>query len=135
AVGLAVTYAVVPGLVVLPFGSAFSPVKPYLWPFALALGMLTVANLLINYFLSIGSARFAAPLVAACILETGLIAVFHADPGQILWMVVASMTALAAVLGAMYLGDRLGMTSGTKGAYQTASKGPLSQSRDHTSSC
>ena len=114
AVGLAVTYAVVPGLVVLPFGSAFSPVKPYLWPFALALGMLTVANLLINYFLSIGSVRFAAPLVAACILETGLIAVFHADPGQILWMVVASMTALAAVLGAMYLGDRLGMTSGIK---------------------
>lgn len=110
-VGLAVTYALVPGLVVLPFGSAFSPVRPYLWPFAVALGMLTVANLLINYFLSIGSVRFAIPLIAACILETGLIASFHAGPGQILEMVVFTMTALAAVLGAMYLVERLGMSA------------------------
>jgi O-antigen/teichoic acid export membrane protein len=106
-VGLAVTYALVPGLVLLPFGSAFTPVRPYLWPFAIALGMLTVANLFINYFLSIGSARFVIPLVTVCILETALIASFHSSPGQILWMVVLSMTTLAGALGAMYLAERI----------------------------
>jgi O-antigen/teichoic acid export membrane protein len=111
AVGLTVVYALVPGLVLLPFGSAFSPVKQYLWPFALALGMLSIVNLFITYFLSIGSARFAIPLVFACILETALIATFHSGPGQILWMVVISMTALAAILGAMYLADRLGISA------------------------
>jgi O-antigen/teichoic acid export membrane protein len=107
AVGLVVTYAVVPSLVLLPFGPAFSPVRPYLWPFAIALGMLTVANLFINYFLSIGSARFAIPLVTVCILETALITSFHSSPGQILWMVVLSMTTLAGALAGMYLVERL----------------------------
>lgn len=114
AVGLVVTYALAPGLVVLPFGSSFSPVRPYLWPFAIALGMLTVANLLINYFLSIGSARFAIPLIAACVLETGLIASFHSGPGQILEMVVISMSTLAATLGAMYLVERVATSARTQ---------------------
>jgi O-antigen/teichoic acid export membrane protein len=109
AIGLTVVYALVPGLVLLPFGSAFTPVRPYLWPFALALGMLAIVNLFITYFLSIGKARFAVPLVLACILETALIATFHSGPGQILWMVVASMSALAGVLGAMYVAERLGI--------------------------
>ena len=64
-VALMAFYAFLPGVVLLPFGSAFTPVAHYLWPFALALGMLAVANLLTNYFLSIGSARFAGALVAA----------------------------------------------------------------------
>ena len=114
AVGLAVAYAVVPGLVVLPFGAAYTPVQQYLWPFALALGMLSIVNLFITYFLSIGSARFAVPLVLACVLETGLIASFHSGPGQILWMVVATMALLGAVLGAMYLAERLGIYAAVK---------------------
>jgi O-antigen/teichoic acid export membrane protein len=111
AVGMVVIYALVPGLVVLPFGSAFAPVRPYLWPFATALGMLTVANLFINYFLSIGSARFVIPLVLACILETAMIISFHSSVGQIVWMVVLSMTALAGALAAMYLVERLGISA------------------------
>jgi O-antigen/teichoic acid export membrane protein len=105
-VGLTVLYAVAPGLVLLPYGGAFNPVRQYLWPFALALGLLAVSNLLINYFLSIGSARFAFPLIGACLLESGLIVNFHAGVGQILWMVVITMTALATVLSAMYGAER-----------------------------
>ena len=103
---LVLMYAAVPGLVVLPFGSAFTPVEQYLWPFALALGLLSLANLLINYFLSIGSLKFAGPLAAACVLETGLIVAFHGAVGQIVWMVVITMAALTASLGALYLLER-----------------------------
>ena len=56
----------------------------------------------------------AVPLVLACVLETGLIASFHSGPGQILWMVVATMALLGAVLGAMYLAERLGIYAAVK---------------------
>jgi O-antigen/teichoic acid export membrane protein len=105
--GLMLVYAAVPGVVLLPFGGAFTPVEHYLWPFALALGLLAIANLLTNYFLSIGSARFAVPLILACVAETALISVFHAGVGQILWMVVITMAGLVSVLGGMYAAERL----------------------------
>jgi O-antigen/teichoic acid export membrane protein len=102
AVGLTIVYALVPGLVVLPFGPAFDSVRPYLWPFALALGLLSIVNILINYFLSVGSARFVAPLIGACLLESALIVTFHSSPGQIVGMVVASMAVLTVALGSLY---------------------------------
>ena len=104
---LTVIYAVVPGLVVLPFGPAFNPVRPYLWPFALSLGLLSIINILINYFLSIGSSRFVIPLTGAAILETALIVNFHSSAGQILGMVVSTMAVLALALGGMYGFERL----------------------------
>jgi O-antigen/teichoic acid export membrane protein len=107
AVGLTLVYAVVPGLVLLPFGSAFSGVRPYLWTFAIALGLLSIVNLLINYFLSIGSGRFVVALIGACVLESVLIVSFHSSAGQILTMVVTTMAILAVALGAMYGLDRL----------------------------
>jgi O-antigen/teichoic acid export membrane protein len=106
AIGLTIFYAVLPGVVLLPYGAAFNPVRPYLWPFALALGLLSIINLFTNYLLSIGSARFAVPLIGACILETVLILRFHAGPAQIVEMVVLTMAALAAVLGAFYVIER-----------------------------
>ena len=104
---LAAVYAAVPGLVLLPFGSAFEPVRGYLWPFAVALGLLSIANLLTNYFLSIGSAKFAPPLIGACVLETVLISLFHQNVGQILTMVVATMAMLVVALGALYASERI----------------------------
>jgi hypothetical protein len=102
AVSLVAVYWLVPGLVVLPYGGAFDPVKPHLWRFALALGLLALANLLINYFLSLGSSRFAIPLIATCFLETALIFVFHSGPAQILTMVLVSTAVLGGVLVVMY---------------------------------
>ena len=104
---LVVAYAAVPWLVILPYGPAFEPVRPYLWPFALALGLLAVANLLTNYFLSIGSGRFVLPLLAACLLETVLIVIHHSSPGEILAMVIVAMLLLVGALGAVYLLERL----------------------------
>jgi O-antigen/teichoic acid export membrane protein len=104
---LIVGYFALPSLVLLPYGPSFAAVTPYLGPFAVALTLLALSNLLVNYFLSIGSVRFVVPLTGACLLESLLIAGFHEGAGQILAMVVASTGALAVVLGAVYLADRL----------------------------
>ncbi|HVH63065.1 MAG TPA: hypothetical protein VNA65_05650, partial [Candidatus Dormibacteraeota bacterium] len=106
-VGMTVVYAVVPGLVIFPYGAAFVPVKPYLWIFAVALALLALSNILINYFLSIGNARFAIPLAGACVIETVLIALFHSGPGQIVAMVLVTMAVLALALLAMYGVERV----------------------------
>jgi O-antigen/teichoic acid export membrane protein len=101
-------YLALPGLVLLPYGPSFAAVTPYLGPFAVALTLLALSNLLVNYFLSIGSVRFVVPLVGACLLETLLIVLFHDGIGQILTMVVLSSGALAVAMGLVYAGDRLG---------------------------
>ena len=106
-IALTIIYALVPGLVVLPFGAAFGSAKTYLWPFALALGLLSLSNLLINYFLSIGRSRFVVPLLGACLLESALIINFHSNAGQVLTMVLATMTLLSIVLLGMYAFERL----------------------------
>lgn len=106
AVGLILIYFLLPGLVIVPFGSQFAGVAPFLGPFAIALSLLAVSNLLINYFLSVNSRRFVIPLLAACALETGLIVRFHAGPAQILTMVVLTMVALTAALASLYGAER-----------------------------
>jgi O-antigen/teichoic acid export membrane protein len=106
AVGLILIYFLLPGLVVVPFGSQFAGVASFLGPFGIALSLLAVSNLLINYFLSVNSRRFVMPLLGACALETGLIVRFHAGPAQILTMVVLTMVALTAALASLYGAER-----------------------------
>jgi O-antigen/teichoic acid export membrane protein len=106
AVGLVVAYLVLPGLVLIPYGSGYDAVRPYLGPFAAALGLLALSNLLVTYFLSVDSRRFALPLAGACVLETVLIVSFHAEVAQIVTMLLISMGALAAMLGGLYAIDR-----------------------------
>ncbi|MHB8491033.1 MAG: oligosaccharide flippase family protein, partial [Solirubrobacteraceae bacterium] len=77
-------YFLLPQLVLLPYGSGFAPVRPYLGPFAIALSLLALSNLMVNYFLSVNSQRFVAPLIGACVLETILIVLFHSGIGQII---------------------------------------------------
>ena len=103
---LAAVYALLPGLVLLPYGSQFAPVRPYLGVFAGALTLLALANLLVNYFLSVNSARFIAPLLGAAVLETVLMTAFHRDVAQMLAMLLVSAAALAAGLALLYAVDR-----------------------------
>jgi len=106
AVMLTGTYVAVPGLVAIPFGASFQAVYPYLGLFALALSLLALANLLVNYFLSVNSSRFVLPLLAACMLETVLIIAFHDGPGRIVSMVLVTCCLLLLVLAAFYLMER-----------------------------
>jgi O-antigen/teichoic acid export membrane protein len=106
AAGLFLIYLVLPDVVLIPYGSGYDAVRPFLGPFAAALGLLALSNLLVTYFLSVDSRRFAFPLAAACILETVLIVAFHAGVAQIVAMLAVSMAMLAAVLGGLYIVDR-----------------------------
>jgi O-antigen/teichoic acid export membrane protein len=103
---LAAVYTLLPGLVLLPYGSQFAPVRPFLGVFAAALTLLALANLLVNYFLSVNSARFIAPLLGTAVLETVLMTAFHRDVAQMLAMLLVSATALAAGLALLYAVDR-----------------------------
>ncbi len=107
AAGLTLAYLLLPDVVLLPYGSQFAGVARFLAPFAVALSLLAVSNLLINYFLSVNSTRFVIPLAGACALETGLIVRFHAGPAQVLTMVVVTMVALTAALASLYVAERL----------------------------
>jgi O-antigen/teichoic acid export membrane protein len=110
---LILAYAVAPGLVLLPYGSSFGPVRPYLGIFAVALTLLSLANLLINYFLSVARAAFVLPLLGACLLETLLIAFFHSGVWQIIAMVMVSLGTLLAATLVLYSGDRWGRKPAT----------------------
>jgi O-antigen/teichoic acid export membrane protein len=103
---LAAVYALLPGLVLLPYGSQFAPVRPFLGVFAAALTLLALANLLVNYFLSVNSTRFIAPLLGAGVLETVLMVAFHRDVAQFLAMLLVSAAALAGSLALLYAVDR-----------------------------
>ena len=103
---LAAVYALLPGLVLLPYGSQYAPVRPFLGVFAAALMLLALANLLVNYFLSVNSARFIAPLLGAGVLETVLMTAFHRDVGQFLAMLLVTTAVLAVSLAGLYAIDR-----------------------------
>ncbi|HEX6347809.1 MAG TPA: oligosaccharide flippase family protein [Candidatus Dormibacteraeota bacterium] len=107
-IALTVVYTALPGLVLLPYGSGFASVQPYLGPFAVALSLLAVANLLVNYFLSVNSPRFVIPLLGACLLEVGLILLFHGSVAQVLIMLLATTGALAGTLLVLYRLERRG---------------------------
>ena len=104
---LTAAYALLPGLVLLPYGAEFNPVRPYLGPFAAALTLLAVSNLFVNYFLSVNSTRFVLPLLAAGVMETGLMTAFHHDLGQLLLVLLAVNLGLALTLGILYTVERV----------------------------
>jgi len=104
--GLIAVYFAFPGLVLLPYGASFAPARSYLGIFAVALTLLALTNLLINYFLSLARRSFIIPLFGACLLETALIVLFHSSIGQILTMVVLTVSLMFGVVGLMYAADR-----------------------------
>jgi O-antigen/teichoic acid export membrane protein len=105
-VGLIALYGLFPGLVLFPYGPSFSSARSYLGVFAIALTMLTIANLFINYFLSIARRAFVIPLFGACVAETVLLTMVHSGIWQILTVVVFCLGLLAALMAALYAWDR-----------------------------
>ncbi len=108
---LIATYTLFPGVVLLPYGPSFTPARSYLGVFAIALTMLTIANLFINYFLSIARRSFVIPLFGACIAETTLLTLFHSGIWQILTVVTFCLGLLAAVMAGLYASDRFAARS------------------------
>jgi O-antigen/teichoic acid export membrane protein len=92
-------FAVVPGLVVrILFGPSFSDASGYI----LAVGVIGLAisldNLLVQFFMAAHDRVFMPLLGVFCALEVALIAIFHANVGQVVVDVLIAVLSLLAVL-------------------------------------
>jgi O-antigen/teichoic acid export membrane protein len=98
-------FIVLPNLALLPFGGGFKAAGPYLPVFGLAMGLLSIANLLVNYLLASGNRTFALVLVAAGALEVVLISGFHSSIWQVVLAVLAVLVVTVLGLAAVLLRD------------------------------
>ncbi|GAC1327490.1 MAG: hypothetical protein NVSMB17_01560 [Candidatus Dormibacteria bacterium] len=100
---IVVGFAILPNLALLPFGPRFKAAAPYLPAFALAMGFLSVANLLVNYLLALGNRTFGLVLGAACLLEGLLLALFHQSLAQVVTVLVLVCAFAAGGQAILYL--------------------------------
>jgi O-antigen/teichoic acid export membrane protein len=95
---LALVYAAAgTGVVVLTFGPDFAEGGAVLAPFALAIGLYSLANVLVGYHLSRGEMRYAWIVAAAVLAQVAALSLVPADLHTIVWTnVVIGVGLLAA---------------------------------------
>ncbi len=95
---LALVYAAAgTGLVAMTFGTEFSQGGRVLAPFALAMGMFSLANVLVAYHLSRGETRYAWIVAAAVAVQFVALATIPSSLRGVVWTnVVAGVLLLAA---------------------------------------
>ncbi len=85
-----IVYALAPSLLVHTFfGASYAEAIPYLSLFALFMGLFSLVNFLIQFFLSIRDFRFLPVLVVASLLQMGLIWQFHTNLYQVIHVNIA----------------------------------------------
>jgi O-antigen/teichoic acid export membrane protein len=107
AVVIVLVFTLAPEIVLWPFGSGFTQAAQYLPFFGLAMTMLSLGNLLVNYLVAIHDARFVPIVLLADVAEVILITFFHRD----LWTVIAivfgvTTMTLLALLAVLLIGFR-----------------------------
>lgn len=95
---LAVVYAAAGvGLVSMTFGTDFSEGGEVLAPFALAIGLYSIANVLVGYHLSRGETRYAWIVAAAVVVQVAALIVIPSSLNGVVWTnVVVGVLLLAA---------------------------------------
>jgi O-antigen/teichoic acid export membrane protein len=95
---LALVYAAAgTGLITMTFGADFSKGGDVLAPFALAMGLASLANVLVGYHLSRGETRYAWIVGAAVIVQIAALAVIPSSLSGVVWTnVVVGVGLLAA---------------------------------------
>jgi O-antigen/teichoic acid export membrane protein len=92
-------FAVQPGLVVgILFGSSFSDATPFIFAVGVIGLVLSLDNLLVQFFMAVHDRVFMPILLAACVAEAALIILFHARVGQVVFDVLVTLVGLLAVL-------------------------------------
>jgi hypothetical protein len=85
------------------YGPKYQSAQPYL----LAVGCIglgvSLSNLLVQFFMAVHDRVFIVLLAAGCVLECGLIAVFHGGVGQVVQDVLVAVVALLAALSLRFL--------------------------------
>ncbi len=94
---LAVVYAAAGvGLVSMTFGRDFSEGGEVLAPFALAIGLYSIANILVGYHLSRGETRYAWIVAGAVIVQVVALSLVPGDLSDLVWTNVVVAVALIA---------------------------------------
>jgi glycosyltransferase involved in cell wall biosynthesis/O-antigen/teichoic acid export membrane protein len=97
AVGLPVLVLLRTWAISLAFGGPFAPAARFVPALALAMVFLAVTNLLVYFHIAAGT-RSHVVLFAGAVLETVLIAIFHANAVQVVAVVVSVSAVVMAVL-------------------------------------
>lgn len=108
--GAVAVFGLVPWLVVaILFGSAFSDAAGYVLPVTVIGLLLSLCNLMVQFFMAVHDRAFIPILGAGCALEVALIAVFHSTVGSVVASVLTSMflLLLALIVRALVLMPRL----------------------------
>jgi O-antigen/teichoic acid export membrane protein len=99
--------ALLPHLALLPFGSGFHAAAPYLPALGLAMALLSLSNLFVNYLLASGDRAFVYVLAGGCIAEVAGIFCFHQSLWQVVWTVLAVQAlTMAGLLGELVRSQR-----------------------------
>lgn len=85
-------------IVHLLFGDAYLTIAPLLWVYAVATMFYALANVVINYRLSIGSTGGTYLAIAAGAAQVTTLWLWHATLAQVVWIQVGLMAALFVVL-------------------------------------
>lgn len=85
-----------------------APVAHLVIWFGLSMFFLSLANVLIYYFLSLGRMAFVSILLACCVLQALLITRWHQNIAQMVYVMVVVMGVLLAGLLALYMFEMLG---------------------------
>ncbi|MFM8321193.1 MAG: oligosaccharide flippase family protein [Chloroflexota bacterium] len=80
------------------FGAKYTGVAPLLWLYALATTLYALANVVVNYRLSLGQGRETGLTLAAGVAQVVGIAAFHDTLAQVVWVQVVVMGALFLAL-------------------------------------
>lgn len=89
----------IPKLIIgLLFGSAYLGVSDLLWLYALATTMYALANVVVNYRLSLGMGRETGMALAAGVTQVLGIIFFHKTLAEVVWVQVIIMAALFLAL-------------------------------------
>ena len=85
-------------IVQLLFGEKYLGIAPLLWLYALATTLYALANVVINYRLSLGKGRETGFAIAAGVAQVLGIILFHQSLAQVVWVQVIVMGALFVIL-------------------------------------
>jgi O-antigen/teichoic acid export membrane protein len=106
--GVVILYWLFPEFIVsFVFQGKYSPVTPFLFKYGLAMFFFALSFLIFTYLLSLNQTKIAYSLLAAMILELGLITLFHSSIGQIVNIMLISGVACLIFMIPFYLKESL----------------------------
>jgi O-antigen/teichoic acid export membrane protein len=122
--GLALFYAAAGvGLVSATFGPDFAQGGEVLAPFAVAIGLFSIANVLVGYHLSRGETRYAWVVAAGVLVQVSVLVLFPTSLRGVVWTNVAVGASLIAAHELLIGSSRTAIRAGLR--YVTEGVAPL----------